>query len=122
MDRAVGYTMMFEEGRRPILLESELDPDHVRHPIVSVIVTSFNYARYIEACLGSIARQSYRHFECIVVDDASTDDSIAVIQAFLSSELAAGQFTLVRHTRNEGQMAAFQSGLERARGSFVVFV
>ena len=64
-----------KEERKQGVLESVLDPRRIKHPVVSVIVTSFNYAPYIEACLDSIAAQSYRHFECVVVDDGSTDES-----------------------------------------------
>ena len=111
-----------KEERKQGVLESVLDPRRIKHPVVSVIVTSFNYAPYIEACLDSIAVQSYRHFECVVVDDSSTDDSAAIVERFIASELAAGKFRLVRHARNEGQMAAFQTGLAHTDGSFVVFV
>jgi glycosyltransferase involved in cell wall biosynthesis len=98
------------------------DSIRVKPPLVSVIVTNYNYARYLETCLGSIASQSYPHFECVVVDDASTDDSIAVIEGFIKSNQAAGKFRLERHVQNEGQMAAFQSGLDHTHGPFVVFV
>ena len=81
-----------------------------------------NYTQFIEPCLGSIAAQSYRHFECVVVDDASTDTSVSIIENFITRDLAHGQFRLVRHTENQGQMAAFQTGLQHTTGGFVVFV
>lgn len=105
-----------------VVLESVLDPGQVKHPTVSVIVTCFNYASYIEACLRSIAAQSYPHFECIVVDDGSTDGSPAIVERFIAGQLATGHFRLVRHAHNEGQMAAFQTGLSHSDGTFVVFV
>ena len=61
---------------RTTQLRYVFDSTQVKPPLVSVIVTSFNYAPYIEACLSSIGRQTYPHFECVVVDDASTDDSV----------------------------------------------
>jgi cellulose synthase/poly-beta-1,6-N-acetylglucosamine synthase-like glycosyltransferase len=42
-------------------------------PRVSVIVTAYNYARYIGECLASIRAQTYTNFECVVVDDRSAD-------------------------------------------------
>jgi glycosyltransferase involved in cell wall biosynthesis len=99
-----------------------LDAGHVSPPVVSVIVTSFNYGKYIEACLASIATQTYRHFECVIVDDASTDDSIEVVESFIARQRRDGEFRLVRHADNQGQMAAFQTGLQHTTGSFVVFV
>jgi glycosyltransferase involved in cell wall biosynthesis len=107
---------------RTTQLRSVFDSTWVKPPLVSVIVTSFNYAPYIEACLSSIARQSYRHFVCVVVDDVSSDGSVEVIDRFIHSDLAAGKFRLQRHSENEGQMAAFQTGLQYTDGPFVVFV
>jgi len=51
-------------------------------PLVSVIVTSFNHARFIRKALDSVYAQTYRAFEVIVVDDASTDGSQQIIKAY----------------------------------------
>jgi len=91
-------------------------------PLVSVIVTSFNYERHLGRCLSSIARQVYPRFECIVVDDLSTDGSVQLIETFIASEEAAGRFTLVRREQNGGQMAALKTGLGHASGVFVAMV
>lgn len=100
----------------------ELQALGVRRPLVSVIVTCYNYARYIEACLRSIQRQTYRHFECIVVDDCSTDASAEIVERFIRQQAQADQFRLVRRERNGGQMAAFRTGLAESKGTFVVYV
>ncbi len=52
-------------------------------PAVSVIVPNFNHARYLALRIESILRQSFADFELIILDDASTDDSIKVIEPFL---------------------------------------
>ena len=49
-------------------------------PLVSVCVTSFNYARFVSAAIDSALSQSYPRIEVIVVDDGSTDDSRALIE------------------------------------------
>jgi glycosyltransferase involved in cell wall biosynthesis len=61
--------------RSPIAL-SPLDP----HPLVSVLLTSYNYARYVAAAIESVREQSYDRFEVIVCDDGSSDDSCDVIR------------------------------------------
>ena len=94
----------------------------IKLPFVSVVVTCYNYENYIVACLQSVARQSYPHFECVVVDDHSTDDSVRLIEEFIGSVKSAVKFFLVRHSSNGGQMAAFRTGLQHAQGVFVVFV
>lgn len=95
--------------------------DNLKLPLVSFIVTSFNYEDYIAKTLESIKNQSYRNFEIIVVDDLSTDNSVEKIKAFAKSnpELI---LKLVKHSENHGQMAAMQNGLCQARGKFVCFV
>ena len=94
----------------------------VSPPSVSVIVTNYNYARYLTDCLDSIAAQTHPDFECVVVDDASTDDSVVLIERFVAGEQARGRFRLVRHEQNSGQMSAFITGLASTSGTFVVFV
>jgi glycosyltransferase involved in cell wall biosynthesis/MoaA/NifB/PqqE/SkfB family radical SAM enzyme len=95
--------------------------DHLKRPLVSIIVTCFNYADYIETCLRSVREQTYDAFECVIVDDVSTDSSVEVVERFIRAD-AGARFHLVRHTQNQGQMAAFQTGLQHAHGRFVVFV
>lgn len=91
-------------------------------PLVSVIITCYNYARYIGACLDSVRRQDYSRFECIVVDDASTDGSAELVEAYLRNHQLASQFQLVRRPVNGGQLAAFRTGLEHSQGRFIVFL
>jgi len=91
-------------------------------PLVSVVITCYNYARYIGACLGSIQRQNYPRFECVVVDDCSNDGSAELVEQFIRQHGLAAQFSLVRHERNRGQLAAFRTGLQASEGPFVVFV
>lgn len=81
---------------------------------VSVIVTNYNTSEYIERCLTSILNQSYWNIECIVVDDASTDNSVEVISKF--------PVTLIQHTENKGSGKARQTGINAATGDFIMFV
>ncbi|GAB3845310.1 hypothetical protein GCM10029963_23440 [Micromonospora andamanensis] len=53
----------------------------MKQPLVSVIVPNYNYARALHLCLDSLRAQTYPHLEIIVVDDCSTDDSVAVAEA-----------------------------------------
>lgn len=90
-------------------------------PLVSFIVTSFNYEKYITKTLESIKNQTYKNIEIIVVDDKSTDNSIEKIKEFAKNnpDLA---FKLIEHSENQGQMAAIQSGLLYAQGQFISFI
>ena len=87
-------------------------------PRVSVIVTCYNYARYVGHALNSVASQTFRNFDCVVVDDASTDDSGIVIDRWLD-ERKHGRFRLIRNSANSEQTTSFAVGLDATNGQFV---
>jgi glycosyltransferase involved in cell wall biosynthesis len=86
-------------------------------PAATVVVTSYNYGRYVGAALESVRAQTAADFECVVVDDGSTDDSIRVIKSFLADP----RFRLVRQ-QNRGVSHARNVGIGLARGPFVAFL
>src|SRR5262245_1879162 len=86
-------------------------------PTVSVVIASYNFGRYIAAALESVRLQTFGDFEAIVVDDGSTDESLAIVGQFLDDD----RFRLVRQ-RHHGQARAKNRGLEEARGEFVAFL
>jgi glycosyltransferase involved in cell wall biosynthesis len=86
-------------------------------PSVSVIVSSYNYGRYVGAALESVRRQSFADFEVIVVDDGSTDDSLRIIGRFLRDP----RFRLVEQSHG-GQARAKNRGLAEARAPYVAFL
>ncbi len=51
-------------------------------PKVSILVPNYNYALFLDQRLGTIEKQTYRDFEVILLDDASTDDSVQILQRF----------------------------------------
>jgi len=88
-------------------------------PLVSVVVPSFNHARYVERALASVRAQDYPNLELVVVDDGSTDDSVAVIERVLRDmPLPARLFA----RQNRGAHEALNDGIAQARGSFLKFL
>ncbi|WP_152626526.1 glycosyltransferase family 2 protein [Streptacidiphilus carbonis] len=75
-------------------------------PRLSVVVPIYNVERYLEECLDSIAAQTFEDFECVLVDDGSTDSSAAIAEAFAGSDQ---RFRLVRQ-ENKGLGAARNTG------------
>lgn len=104
------------------LRDFRLGRARIHHPLVSFVVTSHNYGHYIGECLRSVSCQSYDHWECIVVDDVSTDGTVACVKKFIEKSEKKGQFQLICRAKNAGQMEAFRDGLKVARGSFVVML
>ena len=79
-------------------------------PNVSVVVTCYNCRDYIGDAIRSVTGQTLKDFECVVVDDASTDDSAEVVRRTLE-ELGDARFSQVRLPRNVGQTGATRAGL-----------
>jgi GT2 family glycosyltransferase len=90
----------------------------VTSPRVSVIVPAYNYAAYLPDALDSVIEQSFDDWECIVVDDGSTDDTAAVAQSYASRDR---RIRLIRQD-NRGVSAARNMGLRHATGAFIQFL
>lgn len=90
-------------------------------PLISFIVTSFNYEDYVVKTLESIKNQTYENIEIIVVDDKSSDNSVELIKNFATQNKEVSM-KLIEHPENKGQMAAMQTGLLYANGQFVCFI
>ena len=86
-------------------------------PRVSVIVPNYNYARYLPERLASIMAQTYRPLEIIFLDDASSDDSVAVATTLLRGSCITHR--IVVNTSNAGCYAQWLQGLALAAGELV---
>lgn len=91
-------------------------PATAQAELVSVIVPVFNAEAHLATALRSLAEQSYTNIEVIVVDDASTDSSLAVAQAFSQQD---SRFRVISQTTNQGAYAARNRGLEASKGAFI---
>ena len=84
-------------------------------PLVTFVVTSYNYEKYILKTIESIKAQTYKNIEIIVVDDYSTDKSRELLEQI-------SDITLIKNKKNIGQLASMMKGLELAQGQFVSFI
>jgi CDP-glycerol glycerophosphotransferase len=87
-------------------------------PRITAVVAVYNVEPYLEECLRSIAAQTVRDLQVVVVDDGSTDGSSAIARRFAASD---PRFEVVRED-NAGLGAARNAGLAAARGDFLAFV
>ncbi|WP_419509302.1 glycosyltransferase family 2 protein [Candidatus Allofournierella excrementavium] len=87
-------------------------------PLVSIIVPVYNAEKYLRRCLGSIAGQTFAGFECILVDDGSTDGSPAICDEWAAKD---GRFQVI-HQKNGGASAARNAGIEAARAPWLFFI
>lgn len=86
-------------------------------PTVSVVISAYNYGRYLAMAVESVLAQSYRDFELVIVDDGSTDDTPDVVRRYLDQPQ-------VRYFRkpNGGQASAKNRGIQESVGAFVAFL
>lgn len=94
-----------EEGRR-------------KHPAVSVIIPTHNYGRYLRDAISSVQAQTSEDWECLVVDDGSTDETAELLERLTMEE---PRLVHIAQTRR-GPSAARNAGLLRARGEFIQFL
>jgi glycosyltransferase involved in cell wall biosynthesis/predicted O-linked N-acetylglucosamine transferase (SPINDLY family) len=90
-----------------------------RVPQVSVIVLCHNYAEHLRIAVASVLAQTYHDFEVIVIDDGSTDESLAVARQ-LTAEHGTGGKLRVFHLEDVGPSAARSFGIGQARGRYVL--
>ena len=83
--------------------------------MVTVIIPTYNRARYVCQALDSVLNQTYRDFDVIVVDDGSTDETSQLLESYKD------RVTCIRQD-NQGRAAAKNAGLSHAQGKYVAFL
>jgi glycosyltransferase involved in cell wall biosynthesis len=86
-------------------------------PRVSVICLCYNHARYVHEAIQSVLQQTYRNIELIIVDDASEDESVAVIKRIIKEH---SYIKFLPLHKNSGICKAFNQGLALATGDFII--
>jgi glycosyltransferase involved in cell wall biosynthesis len=95
-----------------------LDRDAWHKPLVSIIVTHHNYSAHLEDCLRSMLDQTHVNWECVVVDDASSDTHRAIADLLVET-LREPRIRFLALDDNVGQIPAFYAGLDATSGEFV---
>ena len=85
--------------------------------LVSIIMPSYNTAKYISDSIESIQAQTYTNWELIIVDDCSTDNSIEIIQSFNDSRII-----LLKNQKNSGAAISRNYALREAKGKWIAFL
>lgn len=88
-------------------------------PTVSIIMPNHNYAHYVADAIASVRNQTLTDWECIIIDDASTDDSVSTIRDAIADD---DRFTLIETRKRVGIAAARNRGLDMARGEYIAFL
>ena len=86
-----------------------------KKPLVSVVITCYNYAKYLKEAIDSVLNQAYKNIEIIVINDGSTDNSDEIARSY-------GQKIQYFYQENAGVIATRNKGIEKANGEFLVFL
>ena len=91
-------------------------------PRFTVVIPAFNSAPFIAATLNSLATQTYRSFDVVVVDDRSTDDTVNVASASLATNGLVGEVVVRGADANKGVSTCRNIGIDAARGEWIAFL
>lgn len=87
-------------------------------PLISVIVPVYQVKDYLDECIQSLSRQTWRNMEVLLVDDGSTDGSSAICDRYAGKDSRFRVF----HQENKGLSGARNEGLQQAKGEYIAFV
>jgi glycosyltransferase involved in cell wall biosynthesis len=91
--------------------------DNKENPLVTIAVVTYNSDKYVESAIRSILSSSYEHFELIISDDASTDNTWKIIQSFNDSRIKAFQ-----NEKNIGEYPNRNKCITKASGKYLLFI
>lgn len=86
-----------------------------QQPLVSVIVPCYNYGKFLPYTLQSVMKQTYTNWECIIVNDGSTDDTETIAKQYVNSD---NRFVYL-YQPNQGLAAARNTGIRHAKGKYI---
>ena len=87
--------------------------------LVSVVVTSYNYQKYIKDTINSVLNQTFKDWEMIVIDDASTDASVEIIHELTKND---SRIKLIQNSENIGLKNSIKKALKEASGEWIAFL
>ncbi len=91
----------------------------MNNPTVSVVIPTYNYARYLPEAIESVLEQDFDDFELIIADDASSDHTVSVCEAYAKMD---SRIRFVRHEKNLGMVENWNWCLQEARGQYVKYM
>lgn len=89
---------------------------------VSIIIPVYNVSQYIIRCLDSVCAQTYPLYECLLIDDCGTDNSIELAEQYVREYNGPVCIKTIHHQRNQGQGVARNTGIRAATGDYIFFI
>lgn len=99
-----------------LLMENRNQPTEVMQPLVSIIIVTLNAGKYLRECLDSVINQSYKHFEIIIKDGQSTDDTLNIVADYKEY---VSNFS---SSKDRGIYDAMNQAVKQATGKWIYFL
>ena len=87
--------------------------------MISIIIPIYNTEKYLEEWLQSIISQTYQKFEVICVNDASTDNSLKILEKYAQSD---SRIKIINHKKNKGVATARNTGIKNTKSEYITFI
>ena len=88
-------------------------------PLFSILIANYNNGKYFKDCFESILKQTYSHFEVVIVDDCSTDDSAEIIQELIKND---ARFLFFQNEKNQQTGFTKSKCASLAKGELCAFL
>jgi glycosyltransferase involved in cell wall biosynthesis len=114
------YKLIFKESlSNELQVKSITFSDSTIQPEVSIIVPAYNEERFLRDNLNSAVLQNFEKWECIVIDDCSSDSCSQIAQEYCRKDK---RFRLIQHKKNSGLSASRNTGIRLAQGKYLTFL
>ncbi|MBD2410117.1 glycosyl transferase [Nostoc calcicola FACHB-389] len=87
-------------------------------PEISIILSTYNRAKYLNDCINSVLEQTFRNWELIIVDDGSQDETFTVVNSYLQ------EYENIRYLKHQNRKAAYarNAGIQASFGKYITFI
>ena len=109
------YKQLYQQEKQKLLSKIA---DYESKALISIIVPIYNVENYLRQCLDSIMNQTYQKFECLLINDGSSDNSAEICREYVSKDSRFKYF----EKENGGVSSARNLGIECSRGAYITFI
>ena len=109
------YKQLYQQEKQKLLSKIA---DYEGRTLISIIIPIYNVENYLRQCLDSIVTQTYQNFECLLINDGSTDHSADICSEYVSKDSRFKYF----EKENGGVSSARNLGIEHSKGEYITFI
>ncbi|MNK19012.1 putative glycosyltransferase EpsH [compost metagenome] len=92
--------------------------NHTEKPLISIIIPCYNAEKYVHSCIESVLQQTYKNWECLLINDGSKDNTLSILEEYSAKDNRFNVFS----QENRGLSATRNLGIENAIGNYLFFL